>query len=101
LRAHIRATVAMAQEFAAWVADDPRFEIVAPHPFSLVCFRVRGTDEENEDLLRRLNRDGAVYLTHTKVDGRFVLRLAVGSPQTTREHVRDAWERICSIVDSS
>jgi aromatic-L-amino-acid/L-tryptophan decarboxylase len=101
LRAHIRSTVAMAQEFAAWVAEDPRFEIVAPHPFSLVCFRVRGTDEENEELLRRLNQDGVVYLTHTKVDGRFVLRLAVGSPQTTREHVRGAWDRIHDIVYSS
>lgn len=92
LRAHIRAGVALAQEFAAWVGADERFEVVGPHPFSLVCFRLR--DGDNEDLLRRLNADGSVYLTHTKVDGKFALRLAIGAPQTSREHVEQAWRLI-------
>ena len=94
LRAHIRHGVALAGRFAGWVADDPRFEIVAPHPLSLVCFRLRGPDGPNEELLRRVNATGAVYLTHTKVGGRFVLRLAVGSPHTGERHVADAWRLI-------
>jgi aromatic-L-amino-acid/L-tryptophan decarboxylase len=96
LRAHIRSGVALAQEFAAWVRADPRFEVVGPHPFSLVCFRLREGD--NEDLLRRLNADGSVYLTHTKVDGQFTLRLAIGAPQTTGEHVEAAWRLIQSLA---
>jgi len=94
LRAHIRAGVAMAQEFAAWVAADDRFELVAPHPFSLVCFRLRASDDDNAALMVRLNDSGALYLTHTRVAGRFVLRLAIGAPQTTPDHVRAAWSRI-------
>jgi len=99
LRAHIRSGVALAQEFASWVRSDGRFEIVAPHPFSLVCFRLRrdddaASDATNAELLRRLNASGALYLTHTKVRERFVLRLAIGAPQTTHEHVADAWRLI-------
>ena len=102
LRAHIRAGVALAAEFAGWVRADERFEVVAPHPFSLVCFRLRGgepadvrrDDERNEELLRRLNASGEQYLTHTRVDGRYVLRLAIGSPRTERRHVEATWRRI-------
>jgi aromatic-L-amino-acid decarboxylase len=109
LRAHIRSGVAAAQEFAGWVRADPRFEVVTPHPFSLVCFRLReqelGQDDEaaadklNAELLRQVNADGSVYLTHTRVNGRFVLRLAVGAPQTRLRHVAAAWQLIVSIAD--
>jgi aromatic-L-amino-acid decarboxylase len=94
LRAHIRSGVALAQDFASWVRADGRFEIVAPHPFSLVCFRLAGGDEPNQELLRRLNASGSVYLTHTRVRGQFVLRLAIGSPQTTLEHLAQTWQLI-------
>ncbi len=99
LRAHIRAGVALAQEFAGWVAADPRFEVVAPHPFSLVCFRARADDEVNAELLRRVNAAGSVYLTHTRVNGRFVLRLAVGAPLTEQRHVAAAWRLIAGLAD--
>jgi aromatic-L-amino-acid decarboxylase len=108
LRAHIRSGVALAAEFAGWVRADERFEVVAPHPFSLVCFRLRGRDEggadpraddqRNEELLRRLNASGEQYLTHTRVRDRFVLRLAIGSPRTERRHVEAAWQRIQEIA---
>jgi len=102
LRAHIRTGVALAAEFAGWVRADERFEVVAPHPFSLVCFRLRGdgesADARNEELLRRLNASGEQYLTHTRVDGRYVLRLAIGSPQTERHHVTATWRRIREIA---
>jgi len=103
LRAHIRSSVELAQAFAGWVAADDRFEVVAPHPFSLVCFRLRGDsdttdvatiDAANEELLRRVNATGRAFLTHTRLHDRFVLRLAVGSPQTTMEHVEEAWRLI-------
>jgi len=105
LRAHIRSGVTLAQEFAAWVRADERFEVVAPHPFSLVCFRLRLDDEDaadaaNADLLGRLNATGELYLTHTKVGGRYALRLAIGAPQTTRDHVLDAWHRIQSTASA-
>ncbi|MDT5036044.1 MAG: aromatic-L-amino-acid/L-tryptophan decarboxylase [Micromonosporaceae bacterium] len=94
LRAHVRSGVALAQEFAAWVRADSRFEIVAPHPFSLVCFRLRADDVANEGLLGRVNDTGQTYLTHTKVDGRYALRLAIGSPLTEQRHVAAAWKLI-------
>ena len=72
-----------------------------PHPFALVCFRLRSGgaadptgDAANAELLRRLNASGALYLTHTRVGDRFVLRFCVGAPQTTQDHVRAAWARI-------
>ena len=94
LRRHIRHHVELAQRFAAWVRADPRFEIVAPVPLTLVCFRLRGDDGPNERLLAALNDTGEVYLTHTRLDGRFVLRLAVGATFTEARHVEAAWRLI-------
>ena len=61
-------------------------------PFSLVCFRHEGSDEENEALLERVNASGEVFLSHTRLDGRFVLRLAIGNERTTEDDVRLAWD---------
>jgi aromatic-L-amino-acid decarboxylase len=94
LRAHIRTGVGLAQELAKWIADDDRFEVVAAHPLSLVCFRLRATDAVNEELLRRVNASSSAYLTHTRVRGEFVLRLAIGAPMTERRHVEAAWQLI-------
>ncbi len=94
LQFHVRQHVAAAQEFLSWVQQDDRFEMAAPAPLNLVCFRHRGGDEANERLMNRLNRSGDLYLTHTKLDGRFTLRLCVGQTNTTRHHVEAAWRRI-------
>jgi aromatic-L-amino-acid decarboxylase len=94
LRAHVRTGVALAARFADWVRADDRFELVAPHPFSLVCFRLREGDQASQELLRRLNATGALYLTHTRVHDRYVLRLAIGAPATGPAHVEAAWQRI-------
>ncbi|MCW2742491.1 MAG: tdcA [Blastococcus sp.] len=96
LRAHIRSQVALAQELAGWAAADERFDVVAPHPFALVCLRPRWSDQVDADvatmtLLEWLNDGGEVFLTHTIVGGRTVLRVAVGAPSTTREHVERVW----------
>ena len=94
LRRHIRHHVDLAQRFAEWVRADARFEIVAPVPLTLVCFRLRGEDGPNERLLSALNATGEIFLTHTRLDGRFVLRLAVGGTFTAARHVEAAWRRI-------
>jgi aromatic-L-amino-acid decarboxylase len=100
LREHLRTGVALADEFAGWVAADPRFEVVAPHPLGLVCFRLRGDDGPNETLLARLNASGALFLTHTRVRDRHTLRMAIGGTLTERRHVRAAWERISAEADA-
>jgi aromatic-L-amino-acid decarboxylase len=94
LKYHVRHHVEMAQSFAQWVRADSRFEIVAPAPLNLVCFRFRGSDEDNQLLMDRLNRSGDLYLTHTKLGGKFVLRLSVGQTNTELRHVEFAWQRI-------
>jgi aromatic-L-amino-acid decarboxylase len=99
LRAHVRRHVALAQDFAAWVDSDDRLEVVATHPLSLVCFRVRDEDAgrgdaRTQELMRRLNQSGRLYLTHTKVGGRVALRLAIGATTTERRHVEAAWRSI-------
>ena len=99
LREHIRGHVAAAQAFAGWVARDARFEVVAPHPLSLVCFRLRGEDAANESLLERLNGSGEIFLTHTRVNGLFTLRLAVGGVWTQRRHVERAWRLVRAAVE--
>lgn len=94
LRAHIRHGIDLARHFAAHVRADDRFEVVAPHPFSLVCFRLRTDDTTNAELLRRLNTSGELLLSHTDVHGRHTLRLATGGPATTPAHLDAVWRRI-------
>ena len=96
LQALIREHCAMANEFAEWVKADPRFELCAPVPFSTVCFRAREDNAFNERMLAKINAAGPVFLVHTKLGDRIVLRLAIGNARTTREHVRQAWEIIRS-----
>jgi aromatic-L-amino-acid decarboxylase len=92
LREHIRRGVALAERFEGWVAADPAWELCAPRRFSVVCFRLRGGDEANRELLARVNASGDILLSHAVLDGRYVLRLAVGQMHTTEEDVRLAWE---------
>lgn len=94
LREHVRRHVGHAAELASWIAEDPRFEIMAPAPLSLVCFRLRGPDEPNERLLQRLNASGRLHLTHTRVNGAYTLRMAIGGTNTERRHVEEAWHLI-------
>jgi aromatic-L-amino-acid decarboxylase len=94
LQHHIRQHVALAQEFARWVADSSDFELAVQPPLNLVCFRHTGGDEFNRRLLERLNRSGKIYLTHTTLDGLYTLRLCVGGTHTGERHVREAWRLI-------
>jgi aromatic-L-amino-acid/L-tryptophan decarboxylase len=94
LQFHIREHVRLAQEFAKWVSDDHRFELAAPVPLNLVCFRLKSGDDANQRLMDRLNRSGDLYLTHTKLSGKLTLRLCVGQTNTEERHVKKAWNRI-------
>lgn len=97
LRGFIRHHLALAAEFAQWVADDARFELVVPRSLNLVCFRLRGGDEANQALLKRLNDSGRLFMSHTVIRGRYTLRFCVGQTCTTREHVAAAWQLISTL----
>jgi aromatic-L-amino-acid decarboxylase len=92
LREAIRNSIRLAELFEGWVRDEPGWELCAPRPFSVVCFRREGSDQENEALLERVNASGEVFLSGTRLDGRFVLRLAAGNARQTEDDVRVAWE---------
>ena len=128
LRDRIRHQIALAREFADWVDQSEDFERLAPVPFSLVCFRahpasfrkeaaqsikespnhphwsrdveyVENTlDVLNERLLEGVNRRGRVFLSHTKLQGRLTLRLAIGNIRTTRDHVKLAWDELNEVL---
>ncbi len=94
LQHHIRQHVALAQRFAEWVRSDERFELAAPAPLNLVCFRHKGGERVNQSLMDRLNRGGDLYLTHTRLDDKLTLRFCVGQTNTAERHVERAWQRI-------
>ena len=104
LRQHLRAHIALAERFRGWIETSPDFELLAPVLFSVVCFRSRPhglsarpetegyLNRLNESALEAVNRTGEVFLSHTELNGRFALRLAIGNLRTTEAHVRRAWE---------
>lgn len=94
LRHHVRRHVELAQQFVRWIEASPDFELAAPAPLNLVCFRHRAGDAFNQALLERLNASGRLYITHTTLAGRYVLRLCVGQTHTEERHVEDAWRQI-------
>jgi aromatic-L-amino-acid decarboxylase len=94
LQHHIREHVRLAQEFAGWVRNDARFELGAPATLNLVCFRLHSGDKANQQLMELLNASGDLFLTHTKLNGKFTLRLCVGQTSTQERHVKHAWQRI-------
>jgi len=94
IAALIREQVQMAQNLAAQVDAHQRFERTAPTPFSTVCFRYHGTDDENRLIQERVNETGEFFLSGTKLHGRFTLRIAIGNIATTQAHVDRVWELI-------
>lgn len=92
IRARLLEHVRLARLFASWVDADPAWERVAPVPFSVVCFRWKGTDADNQAILDAVNKSGDVFLSHTALNGRMVLRVAVGNIRTEERHLARAWE---------
>jgi len=108
LREKLRGHIALAREFARRVEEDPRFELMAPAPFGLVCFRCRPPgrdpgdqrlDELNRRLLADVNADGRVHLTHTALGGRYTIRLSIGQLNTTAAEVDLAWKLVSEAAD--
>ncbi len=103
LRARLAEHVRLAQLFASWVDADTHFERLAPAPFSVVCFRARPASLANDEpaldalnaaILERVNKSGEVFLSHTKLQNRYVIRMAIGNIRTEERHVRRAWELV-------
>ena len=100
IRQRLEAHVELARMFAGWVDSTQGWERLAPVPFSVVCFRHHpaGMDDEavleshNAAIMDAVNASGEAFLSHTKLDGRYVLRLAIGNIRTEQRHVRRAWE---------
>ncbi|MGO9909204.1 MAG: pyridoxal phosphate-dependent decarboxylase family protein [Solirubrobacteraceae bacterium] len=92
LQRHIRNGVELAARFERWVAEADGWELCAPRHFSVVCFRLEGDDARNRALLERVNASGEIFISHCVLNGRYVLRLAVGQMSTTEDDVRRAWE---------
>jgi aromatic-L-amino-acid/L-tryptophan decarboxylase len=92
LRAVQREHIRLAGLFAQLVEEADDWELVAPQRLSLVVFRKNAPDEENEAIVERANRSGEIFLSHTKLDGRYCIRLAIGNARTTEADVRRAWE---------
>lgn len=90
----IRQHIQWAQDLAALIESDADYEIVAPHPLSVVCFRFRGSDTDNKRILESVNETGEAFLSHTVLNGRYVIRLAIGNIGTTWEDVKAVWKLV-------
>jgi len=94
IRAVIREHIRLARMFVSLVEKDSRFEVVAPAPFSTVCFRLKAGDAENQAMVDRVNATGKTFISHTILNGKLTARLAIGNGRTSDEHVRAAWAMI-------
>jgi aromatic-L-amino-acid decarboxylase len=107
LRARLAEHMRLARLFASWVDESPVFERCAPVPFSVVCFRLRAggasdcSDERHARILDRVNASGEIFLSHTKLDGRYAFRLAIGNLHTTAHHVRRAFDLLTAAADAT
>jgi aromatic-L-amino-acid decarboxylase len=107
LRARLQEHIDLAHELADWIEADPNAEVLHPVPFGTVCFRMRPAryrgragepvvagelDALNQRVMNRVNDSGDIFLSHTKIDGVFTLRIAIGNIRTERRHIERAWD---------
>jgi aromatic-L-amino-acid/L-tryptophan decarboxylase len=103
IQQRLRNHIALAQELASWIEAEPGWEVVAPHPLSVVCFRYApdpsldgaAADALNTAIMDGVNATGEVFLSSTRLHGRLALRIAIGNERTTRDDVRLAWDLLC------
>jgi aromatic-L-amino-acid decarboxylase len=92
----------MARELVSWIESDPDWELLAPVPFATVCLRCRpagnsdeeALDRDNQKLLEAFNRAGPVFLSHTRLAGRYTIRVSIGNPRARMDHVRACWDQL-------
>jgi aromatic-L-amino-acid decarboxylase len=101
LQFHVREHLRLARTFTSWVEEHPDFELAAPVPVNLACFRHTGGDEVNQRIMDTVNASGEAYFTHTKLDGKLTLRMAIGQTYTEERHVRHAWDLITKAATAS
>jgi aromatic-L-amino-acid/L-tryptophan decarboxylase len=94
IEAMLRQQIEWAQKLAKLIGADPRFEVVAPVPFSVVCFRFKGSDDDQKKIMDRVNESGRVFISGTVLNGKQTIRLAIGNLATTWEDVMEAWELV-------
>ena len=99
LQTFIRGHVENTQKLKSWIEADDRFEIVAPVPLNLICFRHKNGNNLNERLINTLNRSGKMYLTHTRLNDQFIIRFSVGQTTTTINHLKKSWDYILDTVN--
>ena len=97
----VRGHIELAAEFASWIEEDDRFQLAAPAPLNLVCFRHVDGDEFNERLLEKLNHGGEMYLSHTRLDDRYTLRMSIGQSRVERSNIERAWSNIRRVASDS
>jgi aromatic-L-amino-acid decarboxylase len=100
IEAMLRSHIQWAREFAALVDAHPKFERVAPTPLSVVCFRYKGSDDENRAIMEKVNASGRVFIASTVLNGKLTLRLAIGNIETTWNDVQEAWELLRKAAES-
>uniref|UniRef100_A0A7N6B5J6 Aromatic-L-amino-acid decarboxylase n=1 Tax=Anabas testudineus TaxID=64144 RepID=A0A7N6B5J6_ANATE len=98
LQAHIRKQVALAKEFESLVRADKRFEICAEVIMGLVCFRLKGSNELNQNLLKKITKSQEIHLVPCQLSGRFVLRFAICARTTESRHIQQAWRHITQLT---
>tara|TARA_B110000014_G_scaffold1512_1_gene1086 strand:- start:194 stop:1645 length:1452 start_codon:yes stop_codon:yes gene_type:complete len=99
IQSHIRVHIKAAKILSDLIMQDNRFEIMAPTVLNLVCFRYKASDQFNTLLLNKLNKSGALYLVHTKLNNKYTIRFSIGQTNTTEEHVVNAWKFILKTTE--
>jgi aromatic-L-amino-acid decarboxylase len=101
LAARIREHCRLARLFASWVEESPDWELMAPVPLGLVCFRAVGDDALNESIMHGVNATGRALLSHTRLNDKLTLRLSIGNIRTTEEHVRQVWQLLKETLEDT
>ncbi len=99
LQFHVRKHVELTQQFKKWIEDSPDFELMAPVPLNLVCFRHVGGDDVNKKLLEIVNATGKMFFSHTTLNDKYVLRMSIGQSNTEEKHIQAAWDRIVKAAE--
>ncbi len=100
LQFHIRKHIVLARKFKNWILESEDFELFVEPPFNLVCFRHKAGDDFNMKLMNMVNQTGKAFFTHTKLNGKVVLRMSIGQTNTEEKHVKETWELIKEVAES-